>query len=534
MYKIIHDEKTINNGIVLERKNNSGLIGIKLLFEPDSNHSELAQGTIDLSFQTEPTAGGSSGNYAFLTGFNTIANHDAQFAGGAFNEGRSDTVFEIGIGSFRERKNGLEVREDGTVIAPGMDISQITDDNTLVTKRYADSFIVNDPLWTHYFYADPALSRVVEMDHNDMVLSSEIPCSTGSTPYSIDRAGYTDKMYARTTDKQAFDVVDARYKEYIKTVSLPHKPRACGSYNKYRNLQLISGKDHPMVSVIDVATDDVVITMGQIASGDISGNCGTNATGHSIWVDQDHFTLLDRYGDTLVTFRIDQDQDGVYSAIETQTLDLPTSAHAIDVDNLDHNLTKTQFFAEIEGSDPAKKNVVPQIIELTYNGDGTFSETKTLVFENNIGFTDIPSTDMTHHYSISPDGTEIWQPICNAAVLFVIDIATLSITKEYNIGKGGGHVNFSTQLDLAVVTNHFDPNITIIDMSTDETWSVKVAHGTDDDGVFKQSHLNYISDDGLFFYLFATHDGTFVEVDLTTKEVSRTYFTDGTPEQSTS
>jgi hypothetical protein len=534
MYKIIHDEKTINNGIVLKRENTNGNIGLKLLFEPDSNHADLGNGTIDLSFQTEPINSQTSGHFSFITGLNTIAKNEGQFAGGKWNIGEDDTVFEIGIGSFRERKNGLEIKSDGTVLAPELDVSKITDENSLVTKKYADSFIANDPLWTHYFYADPALSRVVEMDHNDMVLASEIPCSANSTPYSIDRAGFTDKMYARTTNQQAFDVIDARYKEYIKTVSLPHKPRAAGAYNKYRNLQLISGKDDPMVSVIDVATDDVVVTMGQVASGTISGNCGGNATGHSIWVDADHFTLLDRYNDTLVTYRIDQDQDGNYSATETQTINLVTGAHAIDVDNLDLSLTKTQFFAEIEGSDPSKKNVVPQITELIYNGDGTFTENRTLVFENNIGYTDISSTDMTHHYSISPDGTQIWQPICNAAVLFVIDINTFSIVKEYSIGVGGGHVNFSTALDLAVVTNHFDPDVTIIDMTTDEVWNVEVAHGTDSDGVFKQSHLNYVSPDGLFFYLFATHDGTFIEIDLTTKEVSRTVYTGGTPEQSTS
>jgi DNA-binding beta-propeller fold protein YncE len=141
---------------------------------------------------------------------------------------------------------------------------------------------------------------------------------------------------------------------------------------------------------------------------------------------------------------------------------------------------------------------------------------------------------MFHHYSISPDGKQIWQPACNAGLVFVVDIDTFSIVAEHQAGVGAGHVNFSQQLGLAVVTNHFDPNVSIIDMSNGTVWQIEVAHGTPNDGVFKQSHLNYVSEDGLYFYLFATHDGTFVEIDLINKEVSRTTYTGGTPEQSTS
>jgi len=398
----------------------------------------------------------------------------------------------------------------------------------------AKTFEIASNLWDHYYYADPALSRIVEMDPETMFLASEINCSPASTPYSIDRAGFTDKMYVRTTDKQAFDVIDARYKEFIKTVPLQHKPRAAGAFNKYRNLQLISGKDHPMVSVIDVANDTVIGTVGSVAVGEISGNCGTNATGHSTWVDPNHFTLLDRYNDTLVTFNISKDEDLNYVITQTQTLNLPTGAHTIDVDVMDLSLTKTQFFAEIEGSDPTKKDVIPQLLELTYNGDGTFSIVNTLIFASHSGYTDLDSKEMLHHYSISPDGTQIWQPVCNAGIVFVVDIASFSIVAEYKAGIGAGHINFSTQLNLAVVTNHFDPSVTIIDMVNGTIWDIEVAHGTPDDGIFKQSHLNYISDDGLYFYLFATHDGTFIEIDLNKKEISRTTYTGGTPEQSTS
>ena len=46
--------------------------------------------------------------------------------------------------------------------------------------------------------------------------------------------------------------------------------------------------------------------------------------------------------------------------------------------------------------------------------------------------------------------------------------------------------------------------------------------------------MNKISADGLFMHLFSVQDGIFIEVDLTTKAVTRTLYTGGTPVQSNS
>ena len=382
--------------------------------------------------------------------------------------------------------------------------------------------------WSYYYYADPdpSFNRVVVMDPASMTMVGEVPVA-GLSPHSADRAGLTEKMYIRTSGSQSFDVINAKAQSYVKTVPLPHKPRAAGAYNQYGNLQLISGKDHPMVSVIDVATDTVVGTVGpQVQPGQsISGNCGGNATGHSGWLDANHFTLLDRYNDVVVVYKIVKNDSG-YSFEVTQKLPMPTGVHTLDVDVPDKSLSKKVFYAEIEGS--KSKKVRPQLLELTYDGAGHLIPGRTATF-NGIG-----SNDKVHHYSISPDGKQIWQPICLAKKLFVIDRATMQTVKTYPIGLGGGHVNFSSKLNLAVVTNHFDQDVTIINMLTDEVWNVHINDDLEQDGLFVQSHLNWVSPDGRFFYIFATHDGVFVEIDLVNKQVSRTYFTGGTPEQSTS
>jgi len=383
-------------------------------------------------------------------------------------------------------------------------------------------------IWSYYYYADPdpSFNRVVVMDPASMTMIGEIPV-VGLSPHSADRAGFTDRMYIRTTGNKSFDVVNARTLSYLKTVPLPHKPRAAGAYNKYRNLQLISGKDQPMVSIIDVATDTVVGTVGPtVQPGQtISGNCGGNATGHSGWLDADHFTLLDRYNDLIHVYKLSQNGGG-YSFEETQALPMPTGVHTIDVDVPDKSLTKRVFYAEIEGS--KSKGVPPMLMELAYDGNGHLNTGRV------VSFPGIDSNNKVHHYGITPNGKEIWQPICLGKVLYVVDTSTMQVSKSYPIGLGGGHVNFSQQLNLAIVTNHFDQDVTVIDRGTGQVWNVQINDDPEEDGLFIQSHLNWVSPDGRFFYIFATHDGVFVEIDLVNKTVSRTYYTGGTPEQSTS
>ena len=313
-------------------------------------------------------------------------------------------------------------------------------------------------IWSYYYYADPdpAFNRVVVMDPDSMTEVASIGV-VGRSPYSVDRAGITDRMYVRTTGQKAFDVINARTQSYEKTVALPHKPRAAGAYNKYRNLQLISGKDQPMVSIIDVATDNVLGTVGPtVQPGQkISGNCGGSATGHSGWLDADHFTLLDRYNDVIVVYKAVQDGGG-YNFVETDRLHMPTGVHTLDVDVPDKSLTKRVFYAEVEGS--TAKNVKPHLVELSYDGNGHLTPGRVTYFPG------ITSGGMVHHYGISPDGKYIWQPMCLSRELFVIDRSTMQVVKSYPIGLGGGHVNFSPQTNLAIVTNHFDQAVTIINI----------------------------------------------------------------------
>lgn len=98
-------------------------IGWKLLSYVTYNFAETGQGSINLSFsdsdtKTIPT--GAPGNYSFSSGYFTISQNDNQVTFGKFNTGVStETIFELGIGtSDIDRKNALEIFEDGTITAP--------------------------------------------------------------------------------------------------------------------------------------------------------------------------------------------------------------------------------------------------------------------------------------------------------------------------------------------------------------------------------------------------------------------------------
>jgi len=114
MYQIIHNKDTINNGIVLKRILIDGKVGYRLLSEPDTNHPEIGNGSIDLSIQTQVSTNDIAGDYSISLGLNTIATNYAQTVIGKNNENRTDALFEVGNGSNPfSRSNALTILKDG-------------------------------------------------------------------------------------------------------------------------------------------------------------------------------------------------------------------------------------------------------------------------------------------------------------------------------------------------------------------------------------------------------------------------------------
>ena len=69
--------------------------------------------------------------------------------------------------------------------------------------------------------------------------------TVGLNPYPVDQAGKLDKVYAITRGSK----------------ELEYFPRSSEAYNAVLGLQLVTGVDKPMTSLIDVVTDLSVPTL---------------------------------------------------------------------------------------------------------------------------------------------------------------------------------------------------------------------------------------------------------------------------------
>ncbi|MTE26067.1 tail fiber domain-containing protein [Winogradskyella ouciana] len=195
--------KAVPYALYAEQSNNTGLEAIdegngrgwRLIDRPEDFYGPIADGAVDLSNSlASSTTRGATGNYATAVGLNTTASGQGSFASGVgtiasqsqatamgagsvasghtsvalghstraeapnsmavgiYNIGggdpllaaSTDPLFEIGNGHYVDgindvRSNALTVLRNGTITAPSFDISEITDNKSLITKEYADA-----------------------------------------------------------------------------------------------------------------------------------------------------------------------------------------------------------------------------------------------------------------------------------------------------------------------------------------------------------------------------------------------------------
>jgi hypothetical protein len=391
------------------------------------------------------------------------------------------------------------------------------------------------------YYADPrpqehGLNRVLRIDYNSMSYDA-IPVN-GINPHSIDRAGSTDKFYIRTQNSSSFDVVNFK-NESVKTVDLDdHKPRAIGAYNKKYNIQLLSAKDMPVVDVIDVSTDRVIATLGDrnhYNKSDITSNAGSgSATGHSFWLDEDHFGLIDRVHKITRVYKVEKNDDGDLSFKQTSSIEAGTAFHAIERDL--HPKTRkdvTTFYAMGEGD--LTNNYSPYVLELSFDPqNGKLSRTERVAWLSQSQDTINNIKPTTHHSGVSPDGKYLVVPVLDGKVYF-IDRESMDVVKILEAKLGAAHIEFSDSQNVAIITNHFSNELTIIDMESLEikkTLQIGFNHEFNPSEIHLfQPHFSYVSPDGMYYYTFATQDGDFLKINLKTLEIEDKLYVGGAPEQ---
>ena len=402
------------------------------------------------------------------------------------------------------------------------------EDNLLSNSNYSDRDEVRA------FYGDKVRDKVVVIDVKKMELIAEVD-TKGKIPYPVDRAGHLDKVYAITRGSKSMDVIDAETLENIGQIRLKHKPRSGESYNSRLGLALIAGADKPLTSVIDVMRDRVVAEAGKNTyTTQTRDNGGTISSGHPAWLTKDRFVVIDRANRLIELWGIEKVQHGnsLNYSWEVSYLDevsTPTSVHHIihrDLSQLSED-EKHEFYALAEGS--ANKEIHPAILQLHLSEDNDqlsyITQVKMDYFE---GINYDAKNMSSHHADCHPDGEHIYAGSTEGH-LFVINRKKMEIKEVIETGKGTGHTRFVPGEDLAVVTNHKDTFVTVINTKAHEkikdiTVSDEPIHDGDE---ILQSHTNYVSSDSKFYYAFASDNGVFYELNLKKLAISRSLHIQG-------
>lgn len=442
----------------------------------------------------------------------------------------------------------------GFALAATLLLSGCNNDDTLVDTRssvipfdtniaYARDVEPNQNAYVLY-YADPrpeenGLNRVLRIDYRKWSFEA-IDCQ-GVNPHSIDRAGRSNRFYIRTQNSYSFDVVNFADGS-VKTVDMNgtrtedgqlihHRPRAIGAYNDKYKIQLLSVKNVPAADVIDVTTDRILTVLGDNTTTVSSGS----ATGHSLWFDEDHCGVIDRVHDLVWVYRVERDGNGSLSFTLTQKFELGHPVHTLDrVENPQNEEDLYLFYATYEGDVSASPKIYPAVAEIRFDPfEETLEKTRYVEFPQSDEIIDLhghPIKPITHHVGVTPDGKYLVVPVFDGSVYFV-DRHSFRVVKRLQAGYGAAHVNFDPKYDVAIVTSHFDRYITVIDL---KTLTVKDdIYITDHEyhGHLMQPHFSYVDPNGRYFYTFASPDGDFIRIDLSTDEVDKRLHTGGAPEQ---
>lgn len=376
------------------------------------------------------------------------------------------------------------------------------------------------------FYGDRLLDRVVVIDVDAMTLTDAID-TVGMDPYPVDQAGQLDKVYAITRGSNSIDVINASTLEPMGIIELEHLPRSSEACNMALRLQLVTGVDKPMASLIDVQTDTIVATVGDSSRVYPIDYGGSNATGHPFWFDDNKFALIDRGSRSISVYKVVKNRRGVWKAMLVNTVSTPTAVHHFV--NRDRTALsgpeKKTYYALSEGSPSA--GIAPSVLKYMLRKGKLVLIAETSLAK--VGDPIIASMG-SHHADLHPDGKHIYVGSTEGHV-YVINMKQMKIVKKIQAGLGAGHTTFIADRNLAVITNHKDTFVSIIDTVTHTNIKNVPVSGKSIYGEILQSHSSFVHPDKKHFYAFATDNGIFYELDLETLTVSRTLYTDGTPLQ---
>ena len=359
------------------------------------------------------------------------------------------------------------------------------------------------------YYGDWDSNRIFIFDVDNMAWLATVE-NTGDGPYGIDQQS-PDKAYALTRKTESLTIVNNETFANEGLIPLEHKPRST-NYNSATDLTLVSGGDKAMTSIIKVKKDKVVKVIGKNLETHPHDYGGSLSTGHPLWVGDRHFFMLDRAARKIQLWN----RDGK----RLSTLRTATSVHHIfQQPAASMGAGDEQVYYAVEEGNQGEQ-ISPAI--LRFELQGTMLVETGRVELNSINTKKYNASEMgAHHAAFRPDGKYIYVGSAEGN-LFVVNRKKMKVEKAIKVGKGAGHTTFLSMRDQAIITNHNDTFVSVIDtVNHKRLRNIKVA--TDASPDYKsQAHTSGVSLDMQYFYSAASHDGRFYRINLDTWNVVKT------------
>ena len=374
---------------------------------------------------------------------------------------------------------------------------------------------------------DGGKNRAIRVDTKDMTFKAIT--LQGSNPHSIDRAGSSDKFYLRTQNSNTISVVNFKNNSEKLVHIGRYFARTAGATNLKYNIQLISMHNAPVISIIDIKTDKILATVG-----DSSASAPNMANGHPLWFDEDHFGLIDRVNKTVTIFEVTQNGTKL-SFTETDSLRFNSPVHIIHkTANITSIKDLNTFY--IMGEGDVSKGLSPFVANVIFrpkNGTFYIDHQTSLSASHRVVKGVNP---VLHHGGTSPDGKYFFASVLDGKT-YILNTESMKVVKTLKTGLGAGHVNFSKEENVAIVTNHFADNVTIIDLTTLKIKAQIVISKSkfhENDRHLLQLHNPIVSKDGRYFLTAASHDGDVVKIDLRALKIDSKLHVGGLLEQTSS
>ena len=341
------------------------------------------------------------------------------------------------------------------------------------------------------YYGNVNNDTVMILDTENMQLK-EVINSNGVNPYEVSQA-LGDELYVINRSDYTIGILDTTSDTIEGEVALDFYPR---SISINLNDILLSSANEPAAAIITSNTASQAYTDSAYVTPISYG--GTNATGHPVWVDDNHFLLLDRTENTIELYQKD-------SNTPVDKLTTKSSVH--------HVMYKDGYYYGI--SEGEQNSVSPAIVKFSVT-DGKI----TLVLERLFSsFSNLPddfnSTSWgAHHGAFHPNSNYIYVGSTEGNV-FVLDLEQLTLVDTFKAGKGVGHFTFYNT--LMITTNHYDNFKSFYDATDPKSNKfIKELKFSDQiyPGITMQSHTTHIVNSKLYFMFNTGKNSTLYKINL--------------------